>query len=83
MPAVIQQNQQQMAVVHVLRQYVKRLFRWPQRARVTKRNKATVLLTLTLFQRPTRAIHSGGGGGGGQGQLPPEKTIFTIFRMSY
>jgi hypothetical protein len=48
--------------------------------RVTKCNKATVLLTLTLFQTTTRAVHSGGGG---QGQLPPEKTIFTIFRMSY
>jgi hypothetical protein len=30
MPAVIQQNQQEMAVVHVLRQYVKRLFHWRQ-----------------------------------------------------
>ena len=57
-PAVKQQNEQETAVVQVLRQYVKRLFRWP-------RNKATVLLTLTLFQTPTRAVHSGGGGGAG------------------
>ena len=79
MPAVIQQNQQEMAVVHVLRQYVKRLFRWPQRARVTKRNKATVLLTLTLtlFQTPTRAIHIGGGGGAGA-TAPRENYIYNF-----
>jgi hypothetical protein len=42
--------------------------------RVTKRNKATVLLTLILFQTPTIAVHSGRGG-----NCPPEKTIFIRF----
>jgi hypothetical protein len=36
-----------------------------------------VKLTLILILYCTRAVHSGGGG-----QLPPEKTIFTIFRMT-
>jgi hypothetical protein len=45
---------------------------------VTKRNKATVVLTLTLFQTPTRAVHSEGEGGQA-GATAPQGKLYLRF----